>query len=225
MNPAWHQHFRPARLPESGWPARPWDHRLVVSDEAVLRAAVDASGRVIYDLDGDPVMTGPAVSFEAAKADAQPREALGEQVPHRSVNLYVEQLLTNAGRYAEVFGHTWIGPEHLGLAVLDDSPTAESVLGMDRAATAAAVARFYDGPHADRRLLIVTERLAIDWRAGWLVTGEALPLNDFLLRVLDRAADIANSQTDSVAASQIAEALVSTEPWSLSEWLLRAQAA
>jgi hypothetical protein len=27
-------------------------------------------------------------------------------------------LVMNARRYAEVFGHTWIGPEHLGLPQL-----------------------------------------------------------------------------------------------------------
>lgn len=64
-------------------------------------------------------MTGPGFDFAAVKVDRRrPLESLGQHAPNRDVGPYAEQLVMNARRYAEVFGHTWIGPEHLGLPQL-----------------------------------------------------------------------------------------------------------
>lgn len=103
--------------------------------------------------------------------------------------------------------------------MLDESPSLEAVIGMDRSATAAAVARIYDGPHAEQRLEIVARRLADNWSAPWRSNVVGPPLNDSLIGVLDSACDVASSGGSAVSASHIAEALVSTGPWSLAEWL------
>ncbi len=143
--------FIPAVVPDGGWPDRPWDHRQVSDDSgSVERVAVDQSGAVIRDAEGDEVQSGPGFDFQVAKVQRQGRPAHDDVVPVPVERLSVELVgvLASARRMGAVFGHAWIGTEHLALALAEHSAEAREILGASWDVAAEAVASFYEGPYA-----------------------------------------------------------------------------
>jgi len=192
----WRTRHEPAAEPAGGWPTRPWDHRYLEDEESAVRVAVDQSGCVVLDAEGDEVQSGPGFDHEVAKVRR------GRAVPHDdTTDLPVDRLsppmleiLDRAARMGEVFGHSWVGTEHLGLALVEGSPEARDIVGCSWAALARAVAESYEGPYAAARIDVVTKRLA----AGWVPTpleAEVTPApNGALRQLLQIACEQATSE-------------------------------
>jgi hypothetical protein len=193
--------FIPAVVPNDGWPDRPWDHRQVSDDSgSVERVAVDQSGAVIRDAEGDEVQSGPGFDFQVAKVSRQGRPAHDDVVPVPVERLSVELVgvLAIARRMGAVFGHAWIGTEHLALALAEHSAEARQILATSWDVAAEAVASFYEGPYAAARLRLVRKRLAEGWEPTPL-PNEVSPTPNWALRsLLDRAgtADDAEGQLE-----------------------------
>jgi hypothetical protein len=151
----WKSDFIPAVEPAGGWPERPWDHWFIHQNDSRDRVAVDERGEPVIDADGDEVMSGPGFNFEVVKLRPRDEPEPPEQPdPRPDANAGVAQLLDAALNYAGWFGHPWVGEEHLGLALAARGELAD----ITEARLAEGVARFYEGPWADARLLIVRAR-------------------------------------------------------------------
>lgn len=155
------------------------------------RVAVDQSGAVILDADGDEVQTGPGFDYEVAKATRGSSEPArnATPLPLERLSPKVADVLGRAQRMADVFGHPWVGTEHLGLALLEGGRAAAEVLGTSWETLARAVAAFYDGPAADARMALVTERLVTEWQPVALPNDLAPEPNSALCRLLARSAE------------------------------------
>jgi RNA polymerase sigma factor (sigma-70 family) len=186
--PRYREGFVPAST-DPDWPARPWDHRFVhAEDGAVDRIAVSQDGDVIYDLDGDEVMTGPGFNHSVVKVDRTSGMELKLQPNHYDFDPDAQDVLVLADRIAAAWGQPWLGTEHLDLALLSVVPDAPAALGCSLSHLQRALAEFYEGPFADDRLAIVVERLASGWRPRPLEHEEPRQPNPSLAAVLERAA-------------------------------------
>ena len=220
---SWRTMFDPAVEPAEGWPARPWDHRHIDDDDGVVRVAVDQSGAVVLDADGDEVQSGPGFDYEVAKVrrgEAKPApDSL--RVPRDHMSEATVAVLDRACRMGEVFGHPWVGTEHLGLALVEASAEATEIVGGSWDVLAEAVAGFYEGPFAEARLALARARLASGWRPTPLL-GEVTPVSNWALRrLLLEAADSAVAVGGSrVEPAQVACRLVDPTTWSLVNQLL-----
>ncbi len=165
--------FMAATEPAEGWETRPWDHWFMEGpDGAWDRVAVSTDGTPVLDADGDEVMSGPG--FEHAVVKVLPGTDLDAPRPAPSfdhLDAEAAAVVSSAVDEAARWGHPWVGDEHLAVTLLAGTDDAHA---LDR-----AIAAFYEGPWADRRLEIVGER-----RRG----------GDFV-----RQPDAAYSWTDSVA--------------------------
>lgn len=224
----WADRWRRAVESPEGWPPFPWDHRYVADGEgSVDRVAVDRSGNVILDADGDEVMSGPGFDHQVVKVERdKPREEEPDTlaVPTEGLTPAVLELLKRAYRWSEVFGHTWVGDEHFGLALLEGSPQAVETIGANGSRLAQAIARFYEGPYAEARLRLVDERLRTNWAPPSVPNEVPAEVNNALATTLMKAIDRARSNDEELGLHHIAEELISHErPHSLVAWLLRAQ--
>ncbi|HEX7165995.1 MAG TPA: sigma-70 family RNA polymerase sigma factor [Acidimicrobiales bacterium] len=164
-----HEHAR-AVEPTKGGPPRPWDHRSLLGADGRRfdRIAVDETGAPIVDADGDEVLTGPGFDFVPVKhvvLDAV-------DVPHTEIDWsrLADETRAAGGRahdWANWHGHTWVGEEHLCLALLELAPATAAHVPfageVDHAWFNRVVAGFYEGPYANRRVAIVDERRASSW--------------------------------------------------------------
>ncbi len=152
-----HHGFIAAAEPAGGWPARPWDHWLIQQEQSRDRVAVDATGRFVLDADGDEVMSGPGFNHEVVKVLPRDEPDPPEQPdPRPHVPAALVEILDDALRCAALFGHPWVGDEHLGLAL-----AARGLLpNIAEGTLSAGVARFYEGRWADARLDLVRQRKA-----------------------------------------------------------------
>lgn len=223
----WADRWRRAVEPKEGWPPFPWDHRYVADGEgSVDRVAVDPSGNVILDADGDEVMSGPGFDHQVVKVERnQPREEDPDKlaVPTEGLSPAVVEMLKRAFRWSEVLGHTWVGDDHFGLALLEASPEAVETIGADSSTLAQAIARFYEGPHAEARLRLVDERMGTNWAPPSVPNEVPAEVNNALATTLTKAIDQARSNDEELGPHHIAEELITHErPYSLVAWLLKA---
>jgi len=221
----WDTRWRRGVEPRGGWAPRPWDHRYVrTEDGSKDRVAVDELGNVILDADGDEVMSGPGFDYEAVKVErGLPEPEIPEiAIPAERLSAEVTQMLERARRWSEVFGHTWIGVEHFGLAMLEISTKAVELIGAKSPTLAAAVARFYDGPDADKRLHVVEERLTGGWSPPSVPNEVVAEINYSLATLIGRAVERAQSIGEPLATPQhVAEEMLAQHtPPSLVLWLL-----
>ena len=154
----WTDDWTPAVEPEAGWHDRPWDHwQLESSFGRVSRVAV-IDGDPVLDAEGDEVMEGPGFDFHVVKIlpAAWDDEAVSDLRTVHDVPGLLGELLSEARRESDRFGHSWVGDEHLTLAM-----AARPLPGLPSFATIEqAVARFYDGPLATERVARVRARRA-----------------------------------------------------------------
>lgn len=217
---SWQNMFTPAAEPSGGWPTRPWDHRYLEDEESVVRVAVDQLGAIVLDADGDEVQSGPGFDYEVAKVRRgcpQP-ERETTTVPLDRLMTDMLAILDRAERMAAVFGHCWVGTEHLGLALVEQSSQARAIVGVPWDVLAEAVADFYEGPCAAARIKLVTGRLAAKWEPAPVPSEVAPVANLALKRLLQLSVDAAEAagrqQTD---ATLVARELVAPagRRWSL----------
>lgn len=148
--------------PRSGWFPRPWDHRLLADSSGTRRVATDNEGKPLTDRDGNYVMTGPGFDFQAVVAEPLTHPFERDLLPlPAKIARGLNQQVARARRYAQAFGHTWVGLEHVALTVQDRA--ADGTHDADHAALLAAIARSYDGPDWERRVAVVKDRLANYW--------------------------------------------------------------
>lgn len=224
----WADHWRRAVEPPEGWPPFPWDHRYVADGEgSVDRVAIDRSGSVILDADGDEVMSGPGFDHQAVKVErdkARDEEPEKLAVPTEGLSPAVAKMLERAFRWSEVFGHTWVGEEHFALALLKASLEAVEIIGASSSTFAEAIARFYEGPHAGARLRLVDERLRTNWAPPSVPNDMPGEVNNALATTLTKAIDRARSNSEELSPHHIAEELITQErSHSLVAWLLKAR--
>jgi hypothetical protein len=119
----------------------------------VSRIAV-IDGQSVIDAEGDEVMSGPGFNHEVVKVlpsvvDDEPTPELRafETLPG-----LLGELLSEALGEAHLFGHVWVGDEHLAMVL------ARRGVAWDLSALEEAVARFYEGPFAEARLERVRTR-------------------------------------------------------------------
>lgn len=225
-NYQWADHWRQAVEPPEGWPPFPWDHRYVADGRgSVDRVAVDRSGNIILDADGDEVMSGPGFDHQVVKVE---RDKVREEdpeilpVPTEGLSPGVVKMLERAFRWSEVFGHTWVGDEHFGLALLETSPEAVEIVGANSSRLAAAIARFYEGPHAEARLSLIDERIDKDWVAPQVPNEMLAEVNPSLATTLTKAIDRARFNNEELGFQHLAQELISQErDHSLVAWLLK----
>lgn len=226
--PKWEELFQRAVEPPEGWPPRPWDHRHVTDEDGSAdRVAVDELGNQILDGDGDEVMTGPGFDYQAVKVKRGVPGPETEEIVIRAERLSpeVEQMLGRARRWSELFGHTWVGVEHFGLALLEASPKAVELIGATKTTLAAAVARFYDGPDAATRLQMVEQRTTGGWSPPPVPNEVAAEINWSLSTLIVRAVERAQSSEETLLTAQrVAEEILAQHaPPSLVVWLLEQQ--
>lgn len=206
MTTSWKTRFPPATPPPSGWPVGPWDHRYLRDDEGrVDRVAVDPAGAVILDADGDEVQSGPGFDYEVAKV-VRDHPQPDHPAPSVEINRLVPEMaviLGRAMRMAEVFGHSWVGTEHLALALVEHTAAAEEIIGATWEVLAGATSRFYEGPYAEDRVRLVVERLRDAWQPTPLPNEVAAEYNRALVEVLERA--IAAADQDGRAQAGITD--------------------
>lgn len=223
----WADHWRRAVEPPEGWPPFPWDHRYVADDEGFVdRVAIDRSGIVILDADGDEVMSGPGFDHQVVKVEREVREEEPETVtvPTDELSAVIVDMLKRAFRYSEVFGHTWVGEEHFGLALLEASPEAVETIGANSSTLAKAIARNYEGPHAEARLRLVDERLRTKWAPPSVQNEVQAEVNNALATTLTKGIFRARSSGEELAAIHVIEELITQErTYSLILWLLKAR--
>lgn len=220
---SWQTMFVVAVEPTGGWPTRPWDHRYVEDDGSIVRVAVDQSGAVVLDADGDEVQSGPGFDYEVAKVrrgGPKPERDLTE-IPSDRLASDMVAVLDRAGRMGSVFGHCWVGTEHLGLALVELSASARAIVGVSWDTLARAVADLYEGPFAAARFELVTERLAGDWKPAPVATEVAAVPNWALTHLLQRSVDAAEAAGRREAdATAVSAELVAPGTWSLVSRLL-----
>lgn len=216
--------FAPAVEPPGGWPVRPWDHRFLEDEDSVVRVAVDQSGSVVLDAAGDEVQSGPGFDHEVAKIRrGRPMPGADDlAVPIDRLAPELRAVLQRAQRMGSVFGHCWVGTEHLGLALAEHPSHAREVVGASWDILAAAIAQFYEGPYAAARLDLVTERLAGDWMPPPL-PSEVAPAPNWALRQLLQLA--VHSAEAARRAHADALELIAPTGWSLVGHLLGSQPA
>ena len=121
----WYERWPRAVEPPEGWPPFPWDHRKIAEEEGYVdRVAIDRSGNVILDADGDEVMSGPGFDHQVVKVERdKEREPDPERlaVPKEELSPAVSEMVERAFRWSGMFGHTWVGEEHFGMALLESS--------------------------------------------------------------------------------------------------------
>ena len=210
LTPDWREVFTAARPPAAGWPARPWDHRYL-RDEAgsVDRVAVDQSGRVILDADGDEVQSGPGFDYQPMKVrrSGSPLHDVWTP-PTVGMTPGLAQALRRAAQVADVLGHPWIGEEQLALALLETSPECGTILGASWETLLGAVAAFYEGPDARARVDLVRERLRSGWRPTRLAGERASHVNHALREVLLASLADAAMETRLATVADVANCLV-----------------
>lgn len=207
MGTDWSDVFTAARTPPGGWPPRPWDHRYLSDDAgSVDRVAVDQSGRVILDADGDEVQSGPGFDYQPVKVRRGDAPVHNEWTaalydewtpPTGRLTDGLAAAVRRAAELADVLGHPWIGEEHLALALLEVAPESEAILGASWGSLLHAIAEFYEGPDARARVSLVHQRLRSGWRPTALVDGRPAHLNHSLRETL--RASLAGSQAATVA--------------------------
>lgn len=181
--------------PTGGWPTRPWDHRYVEDDGSIVRVAVDQNGAVVLDADGDEVQSGPGFDYKVAKVrrgGPKPERDM-TAVPSDRLASDMLAILDRAGRMGSVFGHCWIGTEHLGLALVELSASARAIVGVSWDTLAQAVTDLYEGPFAPDRFELVTERLAGGWKPAPVPAEVAAAPNWALTQLLQRSAEAAEA--------------------------------
>lgn len=218
MASSWKSMFVPAVEPPAGWPTRPWDHRHLEDEGSIVRVAVDQSGTVVLDADGDEVQSGPGFDYEVAKVRrGSPKpEHDTPVVPGERLAPEMLELLGRAERMGAVFGHCWVGTEHLGLALVEQSSPARDIIGSSWETVAGAVAEFYEGPYATARLALVAERLSGGWEPV-PVREEATPVPNWSLRQLFQLS-VAAAEAEGrrrAGAVDVAGQLVAPGQWSL----------
>ena len=177
MIPPWTDVFTPAAQPAQGWPSRPWDHRILESAAGHHhRVAVHADGRPVIDADGDEVFTGPGVDYQPVKV-TKDLEPFNYETFHPGdlLSPRLQEVITNARRLSDFHGHTWVGEEHLALAILEREREVAEALSplVDGDGLEATMAQFYEGPWATARLALVADRRASGWSRTPL-RGEAV---------------------------------------------------
>lgn len=214
--------FVPAKQPDAGWPERPWDHWFIETpDGGRDRVAVGLDGVPILDGDGDEVMSGPGFDHEVVKV--MPGRSLDPPDPAPDLSSFqpeVRSLLAAALDEAAFYGHPWIGDEHLALALtrhLDLSIYVGHEVPLDL--LDGAIARFYEGPWADKRLDVVRARR--DGASFLRQRIEAFSWNHAMQTTLASAEELAG---DAVEAKTIAQALFAKDHC-LPRILLERQAA
>lgn len=154
----WSDDFTAAIEPEGGWQERPWDHwRLESSFGRVSRIAV-IDGDPVLDAEGDEVMEGPGFEFNVVKVlpAAWHDEPEPENRPVTSLPGLLGELVAMAEQESAYFGHSWVGDEHLALALAGrGAPGLPDLVTFEL-----AVARKYDGPLAETRVTRVRARRA-----------------------------------------------------------------
>lgn len=192
-------------VPLPDWPARPWDHRFVEADgDIVERVAIDDHGRIILDADGDEVMTGPAFDrpVKCTRPEAPPEDRLSRadfeamdaeiarSIPWPELDADAQAVVERARRLASLWGHPWIGTDHLDMALLELHPEpSEAALGTDLAELSLAKATFHEGRFASERLRMVAERDRTGWQPPDVEGALAFDENRALRLVLAAAGE------------------------------------
>ncbi len=221
-NYQWADHWRKAAEPNEGWPKMPWDHYYVADGEGNFdRIAIDESGEVVLDADGDEVMSGPGFDYQAVKVERVATELREEDPEKASISPQVlsepvRQVLNRASRLSEVFGHPWVGTEHFTMALLETSAEAEAELGVTSSQVGQAIAERYEGPHAEARTQLVKERLRTYWAPPKVANARLREVNNALALLLLDAVERAESGGEEVNLLHCAEAVKANEkPYSI----------
>ena len=153
--------FKAAVPPPGGFPPFPWDHIQLRTPLGEARVAVDLDGVPILDAEGSHVQTGPGFGHRAMKVTNW--DSVGFDVPVEKEGLSPDACacLDLAYEISLDHGHSWVGTEHLALAVLRYRPgLCERFALPDIDEIEAAVARSYEGPSWEARIQRIADRRA-----------------------------------------------------------------